>query len=272
LLIFTDGSSDCPGVLSFGLVAIPVEIHTATKNETVSFNLLHAKCGSRVRNRNLCPVCNEVVERDDLVRGYELAKGQYVQVTDDELVALEAERNSNIELREFIPIAKVDPVYFEGAYYLAPSDGGDKAYRLLAEAMEKSGRVALAEMVSYGKERLVLIRPAKGGLVLQVTRFGILIRFPKPKAWAFPPQEMELGAGLIEKLSSENFEPENYDDEYRNRVLAMIDEKRKGREIAIPPSAPADPPRHRFDGSLEAKHENRSAQTQTGGADEAKKT
>jgi DNA end-binding protein Ku len=136
------------GVLSFGLVAIPVELHTATRSQNVSFHLLHAKCGSRVRNQYFCPDCNEVVERDRLVRGYEIGKGRYIQVTDDELEAPEAEANSNIELKEFIPIKKVDPVYFESAYYLAPDDGGDKAYRLLADAMEKSGRVALAEMVA----------------------------------------------------------------------------------------------------------------------------
>jgi DNA end-binding protein Ku len=132
------------GVLSFGLVSIPVELHTATHSQNVSFNLLHAKCGS---NRHLCRVCNEVVERDHLVHGYELEKGRYVQVTDDELAALEAEANNNIEVKEFIPIKKVDPVYFESTYYLAPDEGGAKAYRLLADAMEKSGRVALAEMI-----------------------------------------------------------------------------------------------------------------------------
>jgi DNA end-binding protein Ku len=147
------------GVLSFGLVAIPVEIHTAIQDTRVSFNLLHAKCGSRVRNSHLCPVCNVVVELSDLMRSYEFEKGEYVQVTDAELDALEAEANSNIELKEFIPIEKVDPVYFEDAHYLAPDEGGDKAYKLLADAMEKSGRVALAEMVSRGKEKLVLIRP-----------------------------------------------------------------------------------------------------------------
>jgi DNA end-binding protein Ku len=127
------------GVLSFGLVAIPVEIHTAIQDTHVSFNLLHAKCGSRVRNRNLCPVCNVVVERTDLVRGYEFEKGQYVQVTDTELDALEAEANSNIELKEFIPIKKVDPVYFEDAHYLAPDEGGDKAYRLLPTRWKRAG-------------------------------------------------------------------------------------------------------------------------------------
>lgn len=110
------GRPTARGVLSFGLVAIPVEIHTAIQDTRVSFNLLHAKCGSRVRNRHLCPVCNVVVERADLVRGYEFDKGNYVQVTDAELDALEAEANSNIELKEFIPIEKVDPVYFEDAH------------------------------------------------------------------------------------------------------------------------------------------------------------
>jgi DNA end-binding protein Ku len=230
------------GVLSFGLVAIPVEIHTAIHEANVSFNLFHEKCGSRIRNRNLCPVCNVVVERTDLVRGYELNKGKYVQVTEAELDALEAEANSNIELKEFIPIAKVDPVYFEDAHYLAPDEGGDKAYRLLADAMEKSGRVALAEMVSHGKEKLVLIRPLKGGLVLQTMFYANEIRdfneIPKGEASGLTAAEFELANGLVEKLSSENFEPEAYEDEYQNRVRAMLDSKVKGQEITVPPKAP----------------------------------
>jgi DNA end-binding protein Ku len=228
------------GVLSFGLVAIPVELHVATHSQNVSFNLLHAKCGSRVRNRSLCPVCNEVVERHQLVRGYELEKNRYIQITEAELDTLEAETNSNIELREFIPIQKVDPVYFAGAYYLAPDQGGEKAYRLLADAMEKSGRVALAEMVAYGKERLVLIRPRNGGLVLQVMYYAEEIRdfdqVPKADDVRLSAEELKLGAGLIEKLSSENFEPQAYEDEYRNRVLALIEEKAKGREITVAPN------------------------------------
>jgi len=118
------------GMLSFGLVVIPVEIHTATRDQHVSFHLLHAVCGSRLKNRYLCPVCKEVVERDQLVRGYEVAKGEYVHFTDAELETIEAEANNNIELKEFIPIEKVDPFYFEGAHYLAPDERGDKAYRL----------------------------------------------------------------------------------------------------------------------------------------------
>ena len=155
------------GVLSFGLVAIPVEIHSAVKDESVSFNLLHAECGSRVRNRRFCPICQRPLESHELVRGYEIEKGRYVRVTDVELDELEAESNSSIDLREFIPIEKIDPVYFERAYYLGAEEAGSKAYRLLADAMEKSGRVALAEMIFHNREKLVLIRPMKGGLVLQ---------------------------------------------------------------------------------------------------------
>jgi DNA end-binding protein Ku len=127
------------GVLAFGLVAIPVEIHSAVKDQTIRFNLLHAKCGSRVRNQTICPVCNIAVERADLVRGYELEKGRYVQLREDELESLEAEANNAIELREFIPIQKVDPVFFESAYYLAPQPGGEKPYRLLADTRSKPG-------------------------------------------------------------------------------------------------------------------------------------
>jgi DNA end-binding protein Ku len=237
------------GVLSFGLVAIPVEIHTATKSQHVSFHLLHAACGSRLKNRYLCPICNEVVERDQLVRGYEASKGEYARFTDDELDAIEADANSNIELKEFIPIEKVDPVYFEGAHYLAPDEGGDKAYRLLADAMGKSGRVALAEMVSHGKEKLVLIRPSKGGLVLQTMFYGNEIRdfneIPKGEGVRLTAAEFELANGLVEKLSSEDFEPESYEDEYQTRVRGMLDDKVKGQEITVSPPAPAS--RHVID-------------------------
>jgi DNA end-binding protein Ku len=233
------------GMLSFGLVAIPVEIHTAIKSQHVSFHLLHAVCGSRLKNRYLCPVCNEVVERDQLVRGYEISKGEYVRFTDAELETIEAEANSNIELKEFIPIEKVDPVYFEDAHYLAPDEGGEKAYRLLAEAMEKSGRVALAEMVSHGKEKLVLIRPSKGGLILQTMFYANEIRdfneIAKAEGVRLSAAEFELANSLMEKLSSEDFELESYEDEYQARVLAMIESKVKGQEITIAPAAPSLP-------------------------------
>src|SRR5499426_2171767 len=146
------------GLLSFGLVSIPVQLYTATKDQHIAFHLLHAKCGSRIQNRYFCPVCNVVVERDDRVRGYEFTKDEYVQFTDAELESLEAESSNNIELKEFIPLSKIDPAYFERAYYFGAAEGGEKPYRLLAGALAKSNRAAIAQLLSRGKEQLMLIR------------------------------------------------------------------------------------------------------------------
>jgi DNA end-binding protein Ku len=230
------------GVLSFGLVAIPVRIHTANKSENVSFHLLHNKCDSRVRNQQYCPVCNVIVKREDLVRGFQYARDQYVPITQDELESLEAEANRSIELKEFIPLASVDPVYFENTHYLGADKSGEKPYRLLADAMAKSGRVAVAELVSRGKEQLVLIRPYKKGLVLHTMYHAEEVRdfkqVPKGEKVKISEKEVELSVGLIDRLSSKEFNPENFKDEYRIRVLAMLDEKSKGKEITIPAPAP----------------------------------
>jgi DNA end-binding protein Ku len=210
-------------------------------------------------NQHYCPVCNVVVERDDLVRGFQHAKDQYVPVTEEELESLEAEANRSIDLREFIPLASVDPVYFENTHYLGADKGGEKPYRLLADAMAKSGRVAIAELVSRGKEQLVLIRPYKKGLVLHTMYYGNEVRnfkqVPKGENVKISQGELELGVGLIDKLTSGDFHRENYKDEYRIRVLAMLDEKSKGKEIVID-TAPA-PKRGQvidINGSPQAQH------------------
>jgi len=190
-----------------------------------------------VRNQHYCPVCNIVVERADLVRGFQHAKDKYVPVTENELESLEAEANKSIDLKEFIPLASVDPVYFENSHYLGADKGGEKPYRLLADAMAKSGRVAVAELVSRGKEQLVLIRPYRNGLVLHTMYYADEVRdfkqVPKGENVKVSENEIELGLGLIERLTSEEFKPENYQDEYRIRVLGMLDERSKGKEIVI---------------------------------------
>src|SRR5438876_87838 len=132
------------GTISFGLVSIPVKMYTAASSQNVAFNMLHAKCGSRIKQQTFCPVCNEVIGRAGLVKGYEVSKDQYVRVTDDELKGLEGDASKTIDIEEFVPLAKVDPVYFEKAYYLGPDKGGEKAYRLLTDAMARSGRVVPA--------------------------------------------------------------------------------------------------------------------------------
>src|SRR5947199_850059 len=233
------------GVLSFGLVAIPVKLYPAIKYQSVRFHLLHNKCGSRVRNQFWCPVCNEAVERDGLVRGFEYTKGKYIQLTEEELEALEAEANRSIDLKEFVPVAKIDPVYFESMYYLGPDEGGEKRYRLLAEALARSERAAVAELVSRGKEQIVIIRPYRGGLVLHGMFYKNEVKdvgqIPRAESERVTQDELKLATGLIDQMSDGGFEPDKYQDDYRLRVLAMIDAKLKGREITTAPQ-PAHKP------------------------------
>ena len=223
------------GTISFGLVSIPIKMFSASTSAGVSFNQLHGKCGSRIRQQLICPTCNEVVDRSSLVKGYEFAKDQYVQFTEDELKALEGEASKMIDIAEFVPLADVDPIYFEKTYYLGPDKGGEKAYRLLTDAMQKSGRVALAKFVMRGKENLVLIRPAQDGLMLHTMYFSDEIRdfgeVEKGDDAKVKPGELDLAERLVKELSSDSFKPEQYADEYRGRVLEVVESKVEGREV-----------------------------------------
>ena len=223
------------GNISFGLVSIPVKMFTAASSEAVSFNQIHPKCGGRIKQQLLCPQCNEVVERSSLVKGYEFAKDQYVQFTEEELKALEGESSRMIDITEFVPLEQVDPIYFEKTYYLGPDKGGEKAYRLLADAMAKTERVALAKFVMRGKESLVLIRAAQDGLMLHTMYFADEVRsfgeIDKGQSAKIKDGELALAQQLIDGLSNAEFEPERYADEYRQRVLELINSKVEGKEI-----------------------------------------
>ena len=223
------------GTISFGLVSIPVKLYTAASSGNVSFNLLHAKCGSRIKQQTFCPVCNETVERGALVKGYEFQKDQYVRFADEELKALEGEASKVIDIAEFVPLPSVDPIYFEKTYYLGPDKGGEKPYRLLADAMAKSDRVALATFVMRGKESLVLIRPSQDGLMLHTMYFADEVRdfgeIEKGKSVKLRDGELQLAERLIDELSHEEFKPEQYHDDYRNRVLDLVNSKVEGKEI-----------------------------------------
>src|SRR5881396_1211911 len=224
------------GTISFGLVSIPIKMYTAASSAGVSFNLLHAKCGNRIKMQQFCPVCNEVVDRAGLVKGYEFAKDQYVRFTDEELKALEGEASKVIDIAEFVPLPTVDPIYFEKTYYLGPDKGGEKAYRLLADAMAKTDRVALATFVMRGKESLVLIRPVQGGLMLHTMYFADEVRdfseVGKGESATLKEGELQLALQLIDGLSSDTFSPEKYRDEYRERVLELVNQKVEGKEVS----------------------------------------
>ena len=156
------------GTISFGLVTIPVKLYSTGESAAgIQFNMLHKKCGTRLKQQYVCPTDNEVIGREDVVKGYEYSKGQYVLFTDDELKALNPEATNGIEIAEFVPLDQVDPVYYEKSYYLGPDKGGDRPYRLLSEAMRKTGRAALARYAARGKDQLVLLRPFDGGLIMQ---------------------------------------------------------------------------------------------------------
>jgi DNA end-binding protein Ku len=223
------------GTVSFGLVSIPVKLYSAAGSAGIAFNMLHAKCGSRIRQQTLCPTCNEVVDRAGLVRAYEFSKDQYVRVSEEELKALEGEASKVIDITEFVPLDKVDPIYFEKTYYLGPDKGGEKPYRLLADAMSKSNQVALAKFVMRGKESLVLIRPSQNGLMLHTMYFADEVRafdeIDKGQSAKIKDGELELAERLIDELSHEEFKPEQYEDDYRLRVLDLVNSKVEGKEV-----------------------------------------
>jgi DNA end-binding protein Ku len=227
------------GTIAFGLISIPVKLYSTGEGSAgIQLNMLHKKCGSRLRQQYICPVDNEVVEKDDIARGYEHAKGQYVLFSDDELKALQPESSNAIEIAEFLPLEKVDPVYFEKSWYLGPDKGGDRPYRLLAEAMKTTGRAALARYMARGKDQLVLLRPFEAGLIMQQLRYADELRsfseVPVGAAEVKGP-ELKLAVQLIDQVATEEFHPESYEDTQRKRLRELIDRKVAGEEIAVAP-------------------------------------
>lgn len=225
------------GTISFGLVSVPVRLYAATKAHNISFNLLHAKDKSRLRQQYVCATCGQIVERGDMVRGYEYAKDQYVVLSDDELRALEQSTDQSIEIQEFVPISQVDPLYFERSYLLGPDKGAQKAYQLLCEAMARAGKAAVAKFSTRGKEQLVLVRQAQGGLVLHSLFYADEVRgfqdIDLGGDLKIKPNELDMAVQLVEQLASSAFDPTKYEDEYRKKVLAAIEQKVAGQEVVI---------------------------------------
>ncbi|MBI4957153.1 MAG: Ku protein [Myxococcales bacterium] len=236
------------GTISFGLVSIPVKLYTAASSEQARFNLLHKKCGGRMKQQYFCPTDNEVVERDDIVKGYEYARNQFVQVTEDELKQLEAARTGSLDIVEFVPLASVDFVEVEKSYYLGPDKGGDKAYQLLGEAMRRRGVVAVGRYAARGKEQLVLVRPytagdpPRHGLVLHQLYYANELRafadVETGASFQFSQIEQDLADRLIDQLSVPRFDAGKYADSYDARVHELIDKKVAGQEISIAPEQP----------------------------------
>jgi DNA end-binding protein Ku len=230
-------------MVSFGLVTIPVKLYSTGESAAgVQLNMLHAKCGSRLKQQYVCPVDDVVVGRDEMVKGYEYAKGQYVLFSEDELKALNREATNAISIAEFVPLEQVDPIYFEKSYYLGPDKGGERPYRLLAEAMKQTSRAALARYAARGRDYLVLLRPFQGGLIMQQLRYHDELRpfseVPAGDAEVREP-ELKLAKQIIDQIANERFAPETYEDEVRKQTLELIEKKVAGQDIT---SAPVEAP------------------------------
>ncbi|HET6613199.1 MAG TPA: Ku protein [Kofleriaceae bacterium] len=232
------------GTVSFGLVSIPVKVYScASSGSQLSFNMLHGACKTRVKQQYVCPSCEVTVPRGEMIRGYEFARGQFVALSDDEHKALLEVATNAIELSEFVPAESVNAVYYDKPFYLGPDKGGDRAYRLLADAMTETGLVGLAKYAARGKQYLVMVRPEGTALVMQQLHYADEIRpladvslaeTPAPK-----PDELSLAVQIIRQIAGTAFVPESYQDDVKTRMLELIDAKVAGEEITAVEAAPA---------------------------------
>jgi DNA end-binding protein Ku len=221
--------------ISFGLVSVPVNVYSSSESKaSVSFNMLHKDCGGRLKQHYTCTKDNEVVTRDNTVKGYEFAKDQYVILTPEELKALEEKATSTIDIVEFVPMSEVDRVYLDKVYYLGPDKGGDRAYRLLVEALKTSGKAALGQYAARGQQHLVLLRARDGVLVMEQLHYADEIRppteVPIPEG-DVKEGELKLAMMLIDQTANDSFEPTKYKDTVRERVLETIQRKVEGQDI-----------------------------------------
>jgi DNA end-binding protein Ku len=231
------------GAISFGLVNVPVKLYTATSPKAVRFHQLSAKTGARIKQKRVDSSTGEEVAYEDIVKGYELSPDRYVTIEPEELDALDPKATHTVDIEEFVDLADIDPIYYDHNYYLAPTAGGAKAYRLLLEAMRESGKVALGRFVLRSKQQLCALRPIGDVLALTTMLFGDEVLAPDRldeldaigEAEA-SDRELRMAQQLIESLSAE-FEPSKFHDEYRERVLELIERKAAGEEVAAAPAA-----------------------------------
>jgi DNA end-binding protein Ku len=233
------------GAISFGLVNVPVKLFSAVSKKTVRFNQLNKDTGNRIQQKRVDPETGEEVSYEQIVKGYELTKDRYVIITPEELDALDPEKTRTIDIEDFVDLDEIDPVYYDHPYYLVPDKGATKAYGLLLGAMKEAGKVAIARVVIRSKEQLVAIRPGEGDVLMmetmlfhdEVVSSDDLDDLPSAKELKATDRELKMAQQLIDSLSSE-FDPSRYRDEYRDKVLDLIERKASGEEIAVQPEAP----------------------------------
>jgi DNA end-binding protein Ku len=258
------------GAISFGLVNVPVKLYSATSPKTVRFHQLSAKTGTRIRQKRVDPSTGEEVAYEDIVKGYELSPERYVLIDSDELDALDPKATKTIDIEEFVELSEIDPIYYDHSYYLAPAPGGAKAYRLLLEALNESQKIAIGRIVIRSKQQLCALRPIGDALGLSTMLFGDEVlspdRIDELDALAdaeATKREVTMAQQLIDSLSAE-FDPSKFKDDYRERVLELIEKKAAGEEIAVQPEAEDTGPAPDLMAALEAS----LAEVRSGSSDE----
>jgi DNA end-binding protein Ku len=227
------------GYLTFGLISIPIRLFSAARTERISLNQLHNVCKTRIRMPLYCPHCEKQVPRNEIIKGYEYEKDQYVLFNEEELDKIEPQSARSMEILEFVKVNEIDPLYYDASYYVTPEDEGKKAYQLLLAAMQESGYAAIAKLTMHQREHIVVVRPRANGMTLhtmyytneirEVAEYGQSDKSAEPK-----PAEKKLAEQLIESLAAK-FEPEKYKDQYQESMRAMIDAKQAGQEVAEAP-------------------------------------
>jgi DNA end-binding protein Ku len=233
------------GAISFGLINVPVKLYSAVSRKTVRFHQLNQETGNRIQQKRVDSQTGDEVPFEKIVKGFELTKDRYVVITPDELETLDPEKSRSIDIEDFVDLADIDPVYYDHPYILVPAKGAEKAYGLLLNAMEAAGKVAIARVVLRSKEQLVAIRPAEDLLMMETMIFhdevidsSDIDDLPEAKTLKASDRELKMAQQLIDSLSSE-FDPTRYKDEYREKVLELVERKAQGEEIAVQPEAPA---------------------------------
>lgn len=231
------------GAISFGLVTVPVKLYSAVERKTVRFHQLSGKTGARIAQKRVDPQSGEEVPYEAVVKGYEVAPDRYVTIEPDELDSLAPEKTRTIDIEDFVELVQIDPIYYDHPYYLAPGPGGAKPYRLLLEAMQRSGKVAIARVVIRSKEQLVAIRPMDNVIGMATMLFpdevlpaDRLEELPGANEVKTSKRELDIAVQLVDSLAGD-FHPEKYHDTYREQVLELIERKAHGEEIAVQPPA-----------------------------------
>ncbi len=231
------------GAINFGLVTIPVKLFTAVKTDDLSFNLLHKTDEGRIKYERVCSVDGKPVPWDEIVKGYEYEKGQYVLLTDDDFAKVNPEATQSVDIVEFVELDKISPMFFDKPYYLEPTKQGRHAYALLREALAESNRVAIARVVIRTKEYIAAVKAIDGALVLELMHWANEIVAPDtlelPENEKLPEKEMQMARMLIDTMSVDEFEPEKFTNKYRDELLTMIEARAEGKELPKAKKAPS---------------------------------